>query len=140
MIRFAFAMLAPLLPAAIRLGGPPRQSERTRQADGVSDTTPPFSSKSRAQDGHPDDYVFLPDFTKSRNVGFALKKDEPRLRRRSTRRCWTWKLPVKPKKSLLPCSTRDRPNRCSGNSKSEPITKGRYARSAAKRLRSASEQ
>jgi polar amino acid transport system substrate-binding protein len=32
------------------------------------------------QDGHPDDYVFLPDFTKSREVGFALKKDEPRLK------------------------------------------------------------
>jgi polar amino acid transport system substrate-binding protein len=31
------------------------------------------------QDGHPDDYVFLPDFTKSRNVGFALKKGEPRF-------------------------------------------------------------
>lgn len=33
-----------------------------------------------AQDGHPDDYLFLPDFTKSRNVGFALKKDEPRFK------------------------------------------------------------
>ena len=32
------------------------------------------------QDGHPDDYLFLPDFTKSRNVGFALKKDEPRFK------------------------------------------------------------
>jgi polar amino acid transport system substrate-binding protein len=32
------------------------------------------------QDGHPDDYLFLPDFTKSRDVGFALKKDEPRLK------------------------------------------------------------
>jgi polar amino acid transport system substrate-binding protein len=32
------------------------------------------------QDGHPDDYVFLSDFTKSRNVGFALKKDEPRFK------------------------------------------------------------
>jgi polar amino acid transport system substrate-binding protein len=32
------------------------------------------------QDGHPDDYVFLPDFTKSRNVGFALKKNEPRFK------------------------------------------------------------
>jgi polar amino acid transport system substrate-binding protein len=31
-------------------------------------------------DGHPDEYLFLPDFTKSRNVGFALKKDEPRLK------------------------------------------------------------
>jgi polar amino acid transport system substrate-binding protein len=31
-------------------------------------------------DGHPEDYRFLPDFTKSRNVGFALKKDEPRLK------------------------------------------------------------
>jgi polar amino acid transport system substrate-binding protein len=32
------------------------------------------------QDGHPDDYVFLPDFTKSRDVGFALKQNEPRLK------------------------------------------------------------
>jgi polar amino acid transport system substrate-binding protein len=32
------------------------------------------------QDGHPDEYLFLPDFTKSREVGFALKKDEPRLK------------------------------------------------------------
>jgi len=32
------------------------------------------------QDGHPDDYLFLPDFAKSREVGFALKKDEPRLK------------------------------------------------------------
>jgi len=32
------------------------------------------------QDGHPDDYLFLPDFVKSRDVGFALKKDEPRLK------------------------------------------------------------
>ena len=31
-------------------------------------------------DGHPEDYLFLPDFTKSRNVGFALKKDELRLK------------------------------------------------------------
>ena len=32
------------------------------------------------QDGHPDDDLFLPDFTKSRNVGFALKKNEPRFK------------------------------------------------------------
>jgi polar amino acid transport system substrate-binding protein len=32
------------------------------------------------QDGHPDDYLFLSDFTKSRNVGFALKKGEPRFK------------------------------------------------------------
>ena len=31
------------------------------------------------QDAHPEDYLFLPDFTKSRNVGFAMKKDEPRM-------------------------------------------------------------
>ena len=31
-------------------------------------------------DGNPNDYLFLPDFTKSRNVGFALKKDEARLK------------------------------------------------------------
>jgi hypothetical protein len=30
------------------------------------------------QDEHADEYVLLPDFTKSRKVGFALKKDEPR--------------------------------------------------------------
>jgi polar amino acid transport system substrate-binding protein len=32
------------------------------------------------QDGHADEYLFLGDFAKSRDVGFALKKDEPRLR------------------------------------------------------------
>ena len=32
------------------------------------------------QDGKPDDYVFLRDFTKARNVGFAMKKDEPRFK------------------------------------------------------------
>ncbi len=32
------------------------------------------------QDGAPADYRFIPDFTKSRNVGFALKKDEPRFK------------------------------------------------------------
>jgi len=32
------------------------------------------------QDGHPDDYVFLPDFAKSRDVGFALKKAEQRFK------------------------------------------------------------
>ena len=31
-------------------------------------------------DGNPNDYLFLPDFTKSRNVGFAMKKDEARLK------------------------------------------------------------
>ena len=28
----------------------------------------------------PNDYLFLPDFAKSRNVGFALNKDEPRFK------------------------------------------------------------
>ena len=32
------------------------------------------------QDGATSDYRFLPDFTKSRNVGFALKKGEPRFK------------------------------------------------------------
>ena len=32
------------------------------------------------QDGHPDDYLFLPDFTKSRNVGFAMKKGDERFK------------------------------------------------------------
>jgi polar amino acid transport system substrate-binding protein len=32
------------------------------------------------QDGNPDDYLFLPDFAKSRDVGFALKKAEPRFK------------------------------------------------------------
>ena len=32
------------------------------------------------QDGDPQDYRFLPDFTKSRKVGFALAKNEPRLK------------------------------------------------------------
>lgn len=32
------------------------------------------------QDGAPNDYRFLPDFAKSRNVGFALKKNEQRFK------------------------------------------------------------
>ncbi len=51
--------------------------------DGSVDAFPTDESVLRAivqQDGHPDDYIFLPDFAKSRNVGFALKKDEPRFK------------------------------------------------------------
>ena len=51
--------------------------------DGSVDAFPTDESVLRAivqQDGHPDDYHFLPDFAKSRNVGFALKKDEPRFK------------------------------------------------------------
>lgn len=51
--------------------------------DGSVDAFPTDESVLHAivqQDGHPDDYVFLPDFTKSRNVGFALKKGEPRFK------------------------------------------------------------
>ena len=51
--------------------------------DGKVDAFPTDESVLRAivqQDGHPDDYLFLPDFTKSRNVGFALKKDEPHFK------------------------------------------------------------
>ena len=51
--------------------------------DGSVDAFPTDESVLHAivqQDGHPDDYLFLPDFTKSRNVGFALKKDEPRFK------------------------------------------------------------
>jgi polar amino acid transport system substrate-binding protein len=51
--------------------------------DGKVDAFPTDETVLRAivqQDGHPDDYVFLSDFTKSRNVGFALKKEEPRFK------------------------------------------------------------
>ena len=51
--------------------------------DGTVDAFPTDESVLRAivqQDGHPNDYLFLSDFTKSRNVGFALKKDEPRFK------------------------------------------------------------
>jgi polar amino acid transport system substrate-binding protein len=51
--------------------------------DGSVDAFPTDESVLRAivqQDGHPDDYLFLSDFTKSRNVGFALKKDERRFK------------------------------------------------------------
>ena len=51
--------------------------------NGQVDAFPTDESVLRAmvqQDGKPGDYVFLPDFTKSRNVGFALKKDEPRFK------------------------------------------------------------
>jgi polar amino acid transport system substrate-binding protein len=51
--------------------------------DGSVDAFPTDESVLRAivqQDGHADDYLFLSDFAKSRNVGFALKKDEPRFK------------------------------------------------------------
>jgi polar amino acid transport system substrate-binding protein len=51
--------------------------------DGKVDAFPTDESVLRAivqQSGRPDDYLILPDFTKSRNVGFALKKDEPRFK------------------------------------------------------------
>jgi polar amino acid transport system substrate-binding protein len=51
--------------------------------DGKVDAFPTDETVLRAivqQDGHPGEYVFLSDFTKSRNVGFALKKDEPRFK------------------------------------------------------------
>jgi len=51
--------------------------------DGKVEAFPTDESVLRAivqQDGNPNDYLFLPDFTKSRNVGFALKKDEPRFK------------------------------------------------------------
>jgi polar amino acid transport system substrate-binding protein len=51
--------------------------------EGKVDAFPTDESVLRAivqQSGKPDDYLFLPDFTKSRNVGFALKKDEPRFK------------------------------------------------------------
>jgi polar amino acid transport system substrate-binding protein len=48
--------------------------------DGSVDAFPTDESVLRAivqQDSNPDDYLFLSDFTKSRSVGFALKKGEP---------------------------------------------------------------
>ena len=51
--------------------------------DGKVDAFPTDESVLRAivqQDGHPNDYLFLSDFTKSRNVGFALKQNEPRFK------------------------------------------------------------
>lgn len=51
--------------------------------DGQVDAFPTDESVLRAmvqQDSRPDDYLLLPDFTKSRNVGFALKKGEPRFK------------------------------------------------------------
>lgn len=51
--------------------------------DGSVDAFPTDETVLRAivqQDGKPDDYVFLSDFTKSRQVGFAMKKDEPRFK------------------------------------------------------------
>lgn len=51
--------------------------------DGSVDAFPTDETVLRAivqQDGKPDDYLFLPDFQKSRNVGFALKKGEPRFK------------------------------------------------------------
>lgn len=51
--------------------------------DGKVDAFPTDESVLRAivqQDSRPNDYLLLPDFTKSRNVGFAMKKDEPRFK------------------------------------------------------------
>jgi polar amino acid transport system substrate-binding protein len=51
--------------------------------EGKVDAFPTDESVLRAivqQDGNPNEYVFLSDFTKSRNVGFALKKGEPRFK------------------------------------------------------------
>ena len=51
--------------------------------DGSVDAFPTDESVLRAivqRAGRPDDYLFLPDFTKARNVGFALKKGEPRFK------------------------------------------------------------
>jgi polar amino acid transport system substrate-binding protein len=51
--------------------------------DGKVEAFPTDESVLRAivqQDSRPDDYLLLGDFTKSRNVGFALKKDEPRFK------------------------------------------------------------
>ena len=51
--------------------------------EGKVDAFPTDESVLRAivqQDANPGDYAFLPDFTKSRNVGFAMKKDESRFK------------------------------------------------------------
>lgn len=51
--------------------------------DGSVDAFPTDETVLRAivqQDGKQDDYLFLPDFQKSRAVGFALKKGEPRFK------------------------------------------------------------
>jgi polar amino acid transport system substrate-binding protein len=51
--------------------------------EGKVDAFPTDESVLRAivqQSGKPDEYLFLGDFTKSRNVGFALKRDEPRFK------------------------------------------------------------
>jgi polar amino acid transport system substrate-binding protein len=51
--------------------------------DGSVDAFPTDETVLRAivqQDGKLDDYLFLSDFQKSRNVGFALKKGEPRFK------------------------------------------------------------
>lgn len=57
---------------------------RDKSKEGKVDAFPTDESVLRAivkQDGqHPDDYVFLSDFAKSRDVGFAMKKDEPRFK------------------------------------------------------------
>jgi polar amino acid transport system substrate-binding protein len=51
--------------------------------EGQVDAFPTDESVLRAivqQSGKPDDYLFLPDFTKSRNVGLPLKQSEPRFK------------------------------------------------------------
>jgi polar amino acid transport system substrate-binding protein len=51
--------------------------------DGKVEAFPTDESVLRAivqQDSKPDDYLLLPDFAKSRNVGFAMKKDQSRFK------------------------------------------------------------
>jgi len=91
--------------------------------DGSVDAFPTDESVLRAivqQDGHPDDYLFLPDFAKSRNVGFALKKTSRVSRRPSTARCSTSR-PARRPASSMHGSARIRRSRCNAASRSGPI-------------------
>ncbi len=96
--------------------------------DGSVDAFPTDESVLRAivqQDGHPDDYLFLPDFAKSRNVGFALKRTSRASRKPSTVRCSTSKRPARRPASSMHGSARVRRSRCNAASRSGPIDTSR---------------
>jgi ABC-type amino acid transport substrate-binding protein len=92
--------------------------------DGSVDAFPTDESVLRAivqQDSSPDDYLFLPDFTKSRSVGFALKKVSRVSRTPSTARSSTSRRPARPPRSSMPGSVQGRRSRCRASSKSSLI-------------------
>ena len=93
--------------------------------DGSVDAFPTDESVLRAivqQDSSPDDYLFLPDFTKSRSVRILLKKGEPGFKDAVNRAdSSTSRRPARPPRSSMPGSVQGRRSRCRASSKSSLI-------------------